>query len=118
MKEIKGKHLILDVECFEEEKDKLLDEELIHNILLDLLELINMNKLIEPIVVRGPSYNPGLTGVVIMDTSNIVLHTFLNSNKFSLDIFSVRDINVEKVTSYLRQFFKFNIIRRNLIERL
>ena len=118
MKEIKGNHLILDVECVEEEKGKLMDEKLIRNILLDILELINMNKLIDPIVVRGSSYNPGLTGVVVMDTSNIVLHTFLDSNKFSLDIFSVKDINVEEVTSYLRRFFKFNIIRKNLIERL
>ena len=118
MKNIKGKHLILDAECVKEEKGKLMDEKLVHNILLNLPELINMNKLTEPVVVRGSSYNPGLTGVVIMDTSNIVLHTFLNSNKFSLDIFSVEDIAVEEVVSYLRQHLNFNIIRKNLIERL
>ena len=113
---IKGTHLILDAECTE--RDKLMDEKLMRNILLELPKLVNMRRLIDPIIVKGPSYNPGLTGIVVIETSNIVLHTFLNSNKFSLDIFSVKDIDVEEVVFYLRQYLNFRIIRKKLIEML
>ena len=111
-----GQHFILDVEC--NEKEKLADVELMKNVLLDLPEIVNMKRLIEPIIVQGAAHNPGLTGVVVIETSNIVLHTFTESEKFSLDIFSVKEIDEEKVIGYLRENFNFRIIRRNLFDRL
>ena len=77
-----------------------------------------MNKLAAPFIVRGAEHNPGLTGVAIIETSNIVLHTFTETGKFSLDIFSVRQIDEEKVLEYMREKFNFKILRRNMFERL
>jgi len=113
-----GQHFILDAECRESEKVKLADAALMEKILLDLPELVNMKRLTEPIIVKGAAHNSGLTGVVVIETSNIVLHTFTESGKFSLDIFSVKEIDEEKVIGYLRENFNFRILRRNLFERL
>ncbi len=113
---MRGQHFILDIEC--KERKKLVDEELINKILLEIPMLIGMNRITEPLIVKGASYDPGLTGVVILETSNIVVHTFLNEKKASFDIFSVKDINEQEVISYLRRLFNFKIIRESLIERL
>ncbi|MEK6852663.1 MAG: S-adenosylmethionine decarboxylase [Nanoarchaeota archaeon] len=113
---VNGIHFILDAEC--SEREKLKDERLMHKVLNDLPELVGMSKLTKPLVVKGAAHNPGLTGVVVIETSNIVFHTFTDSNKFSLDVFSVKEFDQEKVISYLRKHFNFRIIRNNLFERL
>ena len=113
---MKGYHFILDAECGN--RRKLEDRELVNRILLELPILIGMNRIIEPIIVKGASYNPGLTGVVILETSNILIHTFTKENKFSLDIFSIKDIDEKAVVSYLRKLFDLKVIRQNLVERL
>ena len=113
---VSGKHFILDVEGVE--KRKLVDKQIMYKVLSELPEMVNMNKLTDPLIVEGVSHNPGLTGVVIIETSNIILHTFQNSGKFSLDIFSVKPIDEEKVISYLNQHYKFKVLRRQLIDRL
>lgn len=113
---MRGWHLILDAEC--KEKEKLLDEDLLNRMLLELPMLIGMNRITEPLIVRGASYNPGLTGVVVLETSNIVIHTFSDSNKFSLDVFSVREIDEDEVLSYLSRHLGLKIIRKSIVERL
>lgn len=113
---MKGQHFILDVEC--QEEDKLMDKALIGQILNELPRKINMNTLAEPQVVEGLPHNPGITGVVIMETSNIIIHTFLNIKKISFDVFSVKDIDQEKVLNYFKDKFDFTIIRKDLIDRL
>ena len=111
-----GQHFILDVEC--SEKEKLADAALLKQVLLDLPEIVKMRRLTEPIIVQGAAHNPGLTGIVVIETSNIVLHTFTESGKFSLDIFSVKPIEEERVISYMRKNFDFKILRRKLFDRL
>ncbi|MBU2496928.1 MAG: S-adenosylmethionine decarboxylase [Nanoarchaeota archaeon] len=113
---MKGYHFILDAEC--RDKKKLGDQELINRILLELPMLVGMNRIIEPLIVKGASYNPGLTGVVILETSNILIHTFTKENKISIDIFSIKEIDEQAVTSYLNRFFNLKVIRQNLVDRL
>lgn len=111
-----GKHFILDAEGVE--KEQLTDREVMRKVLIELPEIINMKRLTDPIIVKGAPHNPGLTGIIIIETSNITLHTFENSGKFSLDIFSVKSIDEEKIISYLKKHYKFKILRRQLIDRL
>src|SRR3989339_1484296 len=113
-----GQHFILDAVCGTEERAKLDDEKLMQKVLSELPDVIKMNKLAAPFIVRGAEHNPGLTGVAIIETSNIVLHTFTETAKFSLDIFSVRQIDEEKVLEFMREKFNFKILRRNMFERL
>lgn len=113
---MKGQHFILDAEC--QEQVKLLDKQLVGKLLTEIPAIIGMNTLTHPLIVQGAEHNPGLTGVIIMETSNIVFHTFTKDNKFSLDIFSIKPINGEKVLTYLENLFNFNIIRKDLAERL
>ncbi len=113
-----GQHFILDAVCDTEERAKLDDEQLMQKVLSELPDVIGMNKLAVPFIVRGAEHNPGLTGVAIIETSNIVLHTFTETGKFSLDIFSVKPIDEEKVLSYMKEKFNFRILRRNMFERL
>ena len=111
-----AQHFILDVEC--SEREKLADAALMEKVLLELPELVEMRRLTEPIIVEGAEHNPGLTGVAIIETSNIILHTFTETGKFSLDIFSVKPIDEEKVLGYMREKFNFRILRKDLFERL
>lgn len=113
-----GQHFILDVVCSESERAKLADAALMKMVLLDLPELVQMQRLTEPLIVKGAAHNPGLTGVVVLETSNIILHTFTETGKFSLDIFSVKPIDEEKVLAYMREKFNFRVLRRNMFERL
>jgi S-adenosylmethionine decarboxylase len=65
-----------------------------------------MDKLTPPIVVKGLPEDPGWTGVVIICTSHIAIHTFDKTNLINLDIFSCRDFDHDKVLKYLKE--KFN----------
>lgn len=53
---MKGKHFILDVKC--EEKEKLVDTDLMYKILTELPEIVNMKRLTEPIIVGGAPITP------------------------------------------------------------
>lgn len=48
--------------------------------------------------------NPGVTGVGIITTSHIVIHTWDNSKDFQLDVYSCKDYKPEDVFVVLDQY--------------
>jgi|SRR3989344_2182226 len=96
-------HLIIDgLEC---DNDKLKDEERISELLNTLPEKIEMKKLSSPMVFKGSDHLPGLTGVVIIETSHIAFHTFTDENKVNIDIYSCKDFDNEMVLEEFKKTF-------------
>ena len=96
-------HLIIDgLEC---DPSKLDDEKAILALLNSLPEKIDMKRLSNPLVFKGSDHLPGLTGVVIIETSHIAFHTFTDTNKVNIDIYSCKDFNNEMVLDEFRKTF-------------
>ena len=96
-------HLIIDgLEC---DPKKLDDAEAIKTLLDTLPGKIEMKKLCEPIILRGADHLPGLTGVVVIETSHIAFHTFTDVNKVNIDIYSCKDFDNEMVLDEFKKAF-------------
>ena len=102
-----GPHLMLDLnEC---DCDKLADMNFIWRLLCDLPPYIGMNKITEPYVVQSDGAKPGdegLTGIVLIVESHMSIHTYAHKKYVFIDIFSCKEFDVEKVTSYLVDLFQ------------
>ena len=113
-----GNHLILD--SFGCDFEKLNDEKFIENFLFELVSKIKMNIIKGPIVMN---YNPpeklerGVTGFVILAESHISIHTYPEKNYFSLDIFSCKEFDVEKIKGFLKEKFSIKETNDFLIKR-
>lgn len=80
------------------------------NFLIELVKKIA--KMIDMKIIKGPEFaegipeNPGLSVFAIIDFSHISIHTFTNSKEFSLDIFSCKPFDYEKVENCIKKAFK------------
>ena len=107
-----GLHLLVDGVM-----EESLDGDELTFILKDLPGRINMNILSGPTVVEGVSENPGWTGFVIIDKSHIAIHTFTANKTISVDVYSCKKFNEEKVVEYLKKHIKFSKIHTEVISR-
>tara|TARA_Y100000034_G_C6560533_1_gene242541 strand:- start:117 stop:509 length:393 start_codon:yes stop_codon:yes gene_type:complete len=113
-----GNHLIID--AFGCNPDKLDDENFVKNFLLKLTEKIEMNIIKGPVVVNYDStekLESGVTGFVILAESHISIHTYPEKNYFSMDIFSCKEFNVEKIKGFLNEKFSIKETKNFLIKR-
>lgn len=111
-----GRHLILDLKCFD--KELMENKKVITDILNQCVSKINMVKLNEPVVLDGASYNKGVTGFQIIETSHISIHTFSDKNKISFDLYSCKDFNEDIIRNYLLEIFeKCEIINEVILRR-
>lgn len=112
-----GKHLILDVHS--NDYERMNNKDFVRDFLNKCVELINMRKLIEPVVVEGATYNPGVTGFVIIETSHISIHTFSNVSRFNMDIYSCKTFDPESVKSFvLESFQQSRILKNEFLKRI
>ena len=112
-----GNHLTID--AFNCSSD-LNNKELVENILNQLPELIGMNKITEPKVVRYTHENTnesGITGFVIVAESHIAIHTYPNKKFLSADIFSCKEFNYDKAIEYIKEKFNAEKVETNVISR-
>ncbi|MFN7088700.1 MAG: S-adenosylmethionine decarboxylase [Candidatus Paceibacteria bacterium] len=86
---------------------------LIKRALKDLAKLCNMRIIAGPIVVKGAPYNPGLTGICVVDFSHISIHTFSDPREICVDVFSCRPFDPKKIHRYLLRTFRAS--RKNSI---
>ena len=107
-----GLHLLVDGVM-----EESLDGDDLTFILQDLPGRIGMNILSGPTVVEGVPENPGWTGFVIIDKSHIAIHTFTVNNTISVDVYSCKLFNEEKVVEYLKKHIKFSKIHTEVISR-
>jgi len=107
-----GVHLIIDGVLKER-----IDGNKVESILRELPGKIDMSILEGPVVVKGVPENPGWTGFVIIDKSHIAIHTFDETNEISIDVFSCKHFDKEKVKEYLTTNFDFEYFKDHYLIR-
>ncbi|MFA4819350.1 MAG: adenosylmethionine decarboxylase [Candidatus Aenigmatarchaeota archaeon] len=119
-----GPHLTLDM--YGCDKQRLLDDKFIYNLLDKLPEKIGMHKIFQPVVNKFTS-NPlgkkdsfdrgGVSAFVLIAESHITIHTFAAQRFASIDIFSCKEFDVEKAEKYLMRAFSAKKAEKNLLLR-
>uniref|UniRef100_A0A7C3RWF0 Adenosylmethionine decarboxylase n=1 Tax=Dictyoglomus thermophilum TaxID=14 RepID=A0A7C3RWF0_DICTH len=100
-----GPHLVLDL--YGCPKEKLEDVQYIYDLLDELPDMIGMQKIMPPYVMRYvPEDDPldwGISGVVLIAESHIAIHTWPDLNYASVDIFSCKTFNIDKAKEILEE---------------
>lgn len=98
-----GKHLILSGHgC----NDRLLSEEAIAKFMTDLVDRIDMVAYGDPFVARfGEGIECGISGVQLIHTSAIVVHTNDGARDLYLDVFSCKDFSADDVVDFVNEVF-------------
>lgn len=115
-----GPHLTLDLYGCNEKK--LSDINFIYRILDELPELMEMHKISPPQIVFHKG-NPdsfdkgGISAFVLIAESHISIHTFIGYGFASIDIFSCKPFDKDKIRDYLIKAFEAKKVEENFIER-
>ncbi|MBI2084491.1 MAG: adenosylmethionine decarboxylase [Candidatus Aenigmarchaeota archaeon] len=115
-----GPHLTLDI--YGCSREALKDADFIYEILDELPDLIGMTKISKPSVSYYDG-NPdsfdkgGVSGFVIIAESHISIHTFVEQQFASVDIFSCKEFDIEKSVEYLSGKLGGKKVEKNLIMR-
>jgi len=116
-----GPHLTLDLHSCNE--NKLLDLDFVYKLLDELPGLIGMHKICPPYVFLANN-NPntfdkgGVSGFVLIAESHISIHTFPgNKGHAFIDIFSCKNFDFVKATSYLKDKFEAKYVKKKLFDR-
>jgi S-adenosylmethionine decarboxylase len=111
-----GQHLILD--CYNADPKKLADVGLIFHFLDNFPERIGMKKIAPPQIAEFTNSDKnGVTGIVMIVTSHISIHTYSDRKCFFMDIFSCSTFDIEKTKEYIQDFFNAGKIDYNIIKR-
>jgi S-adenosylmethionine decarboxylase len=101
-----GPHLTIDAYGCPAEKLASLD--LIFSFLDKLPGIINMEKITKPYVFKhleSPDPEWGITGVVIIATSHISVHSYPKRGVCFADVFSCKDFDTKKARDYFEEMF-------------
>lgn len=112
-----GKHLLLD--CYDiPSRTQLNDMDYIYRLLEDIPRMIGME------IMQGPfvwpcrvAHNLGVTGMVIITTSHLSIHTWPERHYFSFDCFSCNDFDHEFVLNELSRRFEPGHMISSIIPR-
>jgi len=107
-----GLHFMLDGVMREPVTGELMD-----SILHELPGRIGMKILAGPVVVAGHSTNPGWTGFVVIDKSHIVIHTFTEGSRISIDVYSCQPFDVDEVEKFLNSKIALTRVNKRTISR-
>jgi S-adenosylmethionine decarboxylase len=106
-----GEHLIFDgYGC---DYESLKSMEVCYDVLNELVNLAEMHKITEPIIIKsegnlvlGGKDPGGFTGAVFIEESHITIHTFAKRGFVTIDLYSCKEFNTTKIIDYLNN--KFN----------
>ena len=113
-----GFHLMLD--CYSCSPDKLDNIDACYEFLERLVDEIGAEKQTQPYVFRTPEHfkgKEGLSGWVPIVESGISIHTLTGSRFVSLDVYSCREFDNNKIVSFTQKFFDPEEIEPNYILR-
>lgn len=103
-----GPHLTYD--GYEADPARLNDMKAVFDFLLNFPAIIGMQRLTQPYVISYDGADKpndyGVTGVVIIATSHISIHTYPHDKTFFLDIFSCKQFDQKKALVFIRNTFK------------
>jgi S-adenosylmethionine decarboxylase len=113
-----GPHITIDLKgC---PKETLSNYNLHFDYLKSLPELINMTPITQPYVFPYSGLVPedkGITGIVIIAESHISVHSFEEKGYSFIDIFSCKDMDVEKAIQITLDMFKPSDYEINIVKR-
>ena len=88
---------------------RLNDMQVVFKFLLNLPGIIGMKRLTMPYVLSYDGADKpndyGVTGIVIIATSHISIHTYPHDKTFFLDIFSCKQFDQKKALAFIRKTF-------------
>jgi S-adenosylmethionine decarboxylase len=106
-----GEHLIFD--AYGCDYQSLSNMETCYDVLNKLVELANMHKITEPVIIKsegnlvlGGKDPGGFTGAVFIEESHITIHTFAKRGFVTIDLYSCKEFDTSKIMEYLTQTFK------------
>ncbi len=114
-----GLHQTLD--CYKCDEKAIDDLENVSRFLNELVSSIGMRKMLEPIVMYAPPVTEkdggGVSGFVMINESHISIHTFPNRRFITMDVYSCKKFDTEKVKEIVTKFFGAAVFEENLISR-
>lgn len=115
-----GPHLTIDL--YGCDASLLTDIDYIFGMLDEMPGFLGMRKISGPHVIRyegtpGSFDKGGVSAFVIIATSHISIHTFVEQKYASVDIFSCKEFDVEKALDYVSSKFKAKKMEVNLLSR-
>lgn len=106
-----GEHLIFD--AYGCDLLALSNMETCYNVLNNLVELSGMHKITEPIIIKsegnlvlGGKDPGGFTGAVFIEESHITIHTFAKRGFVTIDLYSCKEFDTNRIMDYLIEVFK------------
>jgi S-adenosylmethionine decarboxylase len=118
LKKAFGFHLMLD--CYRCSPEKLDSIDSCYEFLDKLVDEIGAEKQTQPYVFRTPEHfkgKEGLSGWVPIVESGISIHTLTGSRFVSLDVYSCRQFDNEKIMTFTKHFFGPEEIEVNFVLR-
>ncbi len=114
-----GPHLTIDgYNC---DQEKLADQRLVYQALNELPAHIGMSKMTLPYVCpwkdEWATQENGCSGFVMICESHISIHTFVEENFFTADIYSCKGFDTEKAINFLKEKFGIQEMEINLLQR-
>lgn len=114
-----GLHLTLDgYGC---DPQLLNDRATVSKFLTILAKKLHLKILFGPKVVYAPGNQRkdpgGYSGFVIIQESHFSVHTFPKRGFVSIDVYSCRDFDYKKASSFIKKFFRAHSIETNVVVR-
>ncbi|MCD6421376.1 MAG: S-adenosylmethionine decarboxylase [Thaumarchaeota archaeon] len=113
-------HLMLDL--YGCSKDSLDDERLLRDVFDELSRLMDLRIIAGPVIVRyvgeeGSPSGEGLSGFMIVAESHVSIHTDIRTGYASVDVYSCKEFDRERVERYLVGVFKPERVERSFLLR-
>ncbi len=115
-----GPHLTLDLHgC---KKEKLSDADFVYKLLDEFPKFIDMKKFSAPQITAVPprenSFDRGgISGFVLLVESHTTIHTFPHDGFASVDVFSCKNFDLEKVTNFFIEKLEAKKTEKNFLIR-
>lgn len=115
-----GEHLTID--GYGGSLEKLNDKALVFKCLNELIELLKMKKLLEPVVCFAPDNQKsdpgGWSGFVIIAESHISIHTFPRRGFVSIDVYSCKSgMDKKFIADYFIKKFDLKDLETHFLKR-
>lgn len=115
-----GEHITID--GYNGDFNKLNDRELVLSCFSELLTLLKMHPLIDPVIIEAPDNQikdpGGWSGYVVIAESHISIHTFPKRRFISADVYTCQNgLDQDLIINYFKTKFSLEDIETNFILR-
>jgi S-adenosylmethionine decarboxylase len=115
-----GEHITID--GYEGDFDALNNRETVLACFSELLDMLNMHPLIEPVIIEAPDNQikdpGGWSGYVVIAESHISIHTFPRRKFISADVYTCQNgLDQDLIISYFKKTFSLQDVEVNFIKR-